>query len=61
MLLLVTDTSGKHGFVALARAEEGSKPSARIIEEVPLLGGTFSAQPTTDFDWLKERTSVKKQ
>lgn len=25
------------------------------------VGGTFPAQPTTDFDWLKERTSVKKQ
>jgi len=25
------------------------------------VGGTFPANPTTDFDWLKERTSVKKQ
>ena len=23
-------------------------------------GGGFLANPTTDFDWLKERTSVKK-
>jgi len=45
MLLLVTDTSGKHGSVALARAVEGAKPSKiAVIEEVPLAGGTFSAQ-----------------
>jgi prepilin-type processing-associated H-X9-DG protein/prepilin-type N-terminal cleavage/methylation domain-containing protein len=25
------------------------------------VGGTFPANPTTDFDWLKQRTSVKKQ
>ena len=24
------------------------------------VGGTFAASPTTDFDWLKERTSVRK-
>ena len=45
MLLLVTDTSGKHGSVALARAGEGTKPDEiTLIEEVPLAGGTFSAQ-----------------
>jgi len=45
MLLLVTDTSGKHGSVALARAVEGAKPDEiAVIEEVPLAGGTFSAQ-----------------
>ena len=45
MLLLVTDTSGKHGSVALARAGEGSTPNeVALIEEVPLAGGTFSAQ-----------------
>jgi tRNA threonylcarbamoyladenosine biosynthesis protein TsaB len=43
MLLLVTDTSGKHGCVALARASDGG-PSIDLIEEVPLAGGTFSAQ-----------------
>lgn len=44
MLLLVTDTSGKHGSVALARSD-GSGPNAvEVIEEVPLVGGTFSAQ-----------------
>jgi tRNA threonylcarbamoyladenosine biosynthesis protein TsaB len=45
MLLLVTDTSGKHGSVALARAGEGTKPNGiAVIEEMPLAGGTFSAQ-----------------
>lgn len=47
MLLLVTDTSGKHGSVALAlaRAGEGANPNeVAVIEEVPLAGGTFSAQ-----------------
>ena len=45
MLFLVTDTSGKHGFVALVRAGEGAEPNAvEVIEEVPLAGGTFSAQ-----------------
>jgi tRNA threonylcarbamoyladenosine biosynthesis protein TsaB len=43
MILLVTDTSGKHGSVALARAGEGSD-NVELIEEVPLAGGTFSAQ-----------------
>jgi tRNA threonylcarbamoyladenosine biosynthesis protein TsaB len=41
MILLVVDTSGKNGFVALGRAEESG---VELIEEVPLAGGTFSAQ-----------------
>ncbi|MBZ5686945.1 MAG: tRNA (adenosine(37)-N6)-threonylcarbamoyltransferase complex dimerization subunit type 1 TsaB [Acidobacteriia bacterium] len=45
MLLLITDTSGKDGFVGLVRAEEGTEPDkVEVIEEVPLAGGTFSAQ-----------------
>jgi tRNA threonylcarbamoyladenosine biosynthesis protein TsaB len=45
MLLLVTDTSGKHGSVALARAGEGADRSkVEVIEQAPLAGGTFSAQ-----------------
>jgi tRNA threonylcarbamoyladenosine biosynthesis protein TsaB len=43
MLLLVTDTSGKHGSVALARAGE-ARDEVEVIESVPLAGGTFSAQ-----------------
>src|ERR1700731_3885810 len=47
MLLLSTDTSGRQGSIALARAE--SAPSAEckeveILEVVALSGGTFSAQ-----------------
>ena len=42
MLLLATDTSGKHGSIALARGS--SDGSCDVIEVVPLAGGTFSAQ-----------------
>jgi tRNA threonylcarbamoyladenosine biosynthesis protein TsaB len=45
MLVLVTDTSGKDGFVGLARkAEDSGSDDVEVIEEVPLAGGTFSAQ-----------------
>lgn len=42
MLLLATDTSGKHGSIALAQC--GPADECRIVEVVPLAGGTFSAQ-----------------
>ena len=41
MLLLVTDTSGRNGTVALARAENDE---VHLLEVVPLAGGMFSAQ-----------------
>jgi tRNA threonylcarbamoyladenosine biosynthesis protein TsaB len=41
MILLATDTSGKHGSIALAREETGR---VEVLEVVPLEGGTFSAQ-----------------
>ncbi len=42
MLLLAADTSGKHGSIALASgAPDGT---CKILEVVPLAGGTFSAQ-----------------
>src|SRR3981081_1536959 len=51
MLLLATDTSGRHGSIALARAEEDDQASdtiglhdIEILEVVALSGGTFSAQ-----------------
>jgi len=46
MLLLATDTSGKHGSIALARAGERSAAGndVEVIETVLLAGGTFSAQ-----------------
>lgn len=42
MIILAADTSGKLGSVALARCNPGT-PS-KVIEVVPLVGGTFSAQ-----------------
>lgn len=46
MLLLATDTSGKQGSIALARAGERSADGGEVevIEVAPLTGGTFSAQ-----------------
>ena len=45
MFFLVTDTSGKNGIVALARADDRTNHGeVTIIETVPLAGGTFSAQ-----------------
>lgn len=43
MLLLATDTSGKNGSVALARATPG-RGKVDVVEVDPLAGGTFSAQ-----------------
>jgi tRNA threonylcarbamoyladenosine biosynthesis protein TsaB len=42
MLLLAADTSGQHGSIALADC--GPQSACRVIEVVPLDGGTFSAQ-----------------
>jgi tRNA threonylcarbamoyladenosine biosynthesis protein TsaB len=44
MLFLVTDTSGKQGRVALARAVERDRNNVQVIEEATLAGGMFSAQ-----------------
>ncbi|MFZ0421016.1 MAG: tRNA (adenosine(37)-N6)-threonylcarbamoyltransferase complex dimerization subunit type 1 TsaB [Candidatus Sulfotelmatobacter sp.] len=46
MLLLAIDTSGKHGSIALARAQQGSSHQNDVepIETFPLAGGTFSAE-----------------
>lgn len=46
MILLATDTSGKHGSIALARASDHVRQNSEIevLEVVPLEGGTFSAQ-----------------
>jgi tRNA threonylcarbamoyladenosine biosynthesis protein TsaB len=44
MLLLVTNTSGKQGSVALARAGERDPHEIEVIEVAPLDGGAFSAQ-----------------
>jgi tRNA threonylcarbamoyladenosine biosynthesis protein TsaB len=42
VLLLATDTSGKHGSIALA--ECGLRDDCKVLDLVPLTGGTFSAQ-----------------
>jgi tRNA threonylcarbamoyladenosine biosynthesis protein TsaB len=44
MLLLVTDTSGKQGSVALARADKQKLNDVEVIEVAFLAGGMFSAQ-----------------
>jgi tRNA threonylcarbamoyladenosine biosynthesis protein TsaB len=44
MLLLVTDTSGKQGSVALVRADASSRTHIDVLEAASLAGGMFSAQ-----------------
>src|ERR1700720_5006743 len=44
MLFLVTDTSGRQGSVALARAGERGLENLQVIEVAQLTGGAFSAQ-----------------
>ena len=61
MILLITDTSGKNGSVALARAGESPKPNeVEVIEESPLTGGTFSAQLVPQIASLLANHSLKK-
>lgn len=59
MLLLITDTSGKHGSVALARAEP-SADEPELIDSVPLAGGTFSAQLVPQIAALLEKHRFSK-
>ena len=59
MLLLVTDTSGKEGFVGLARTSDSSE-RIDVIEEVPLTGGTFSAQLVPQISGLLEKHKFRK-
>lgn len=58
MLLLVTDTSGKHGSVALVRATDPD--TIETIEEVPLAGGTFSAQLVPQIAEVLKKHGLKK-
>ena len=60
MLLLVTDTSGKNGCVALARATDGSDKNVELIESVPLAGGNFSAQLVPQISGLLEKHGFSK-
>lgn len=61
MLLLVIDTSGKDGCVGLVRAGEVDRPAnVEVIEEVPLAGGTFSAQLIPQISGLLEQRGFRK-
>ena len=60
MILLVTDTSGKNGSVALARTGEPNPDAVQMIEAVPLAGGTFSAQLVPQIATLLQKHSLKK-
>jgi tRNA threonylcarbamoyladenosine biosynthesis protein TsaB len=57
MLLLVADTSGKQGSLALVRTEDNK---VAVIEEVPLAGGTFSAQLVPQIAGLLAKHGFKK-
>lgn len=59
MLLLVTDTSGKDGFVGLVRFHEKTN-AVEILDEAPLAGGTFSAQLVPQVSALLQKHSVAK-
>ncbi len=61
MLLLVTDTSGKNGTVALARAgERDPHDDAEVIEVAPLAGGMFSAQLVPQIAALLQKHGLSK-
>ena len=66
MVLVAVDTSGKHGSVALVRAEvdqQSHPPRIQKFESpevVPLQGGTFSAELVPQISGLLGRHSIKK-
>jgi len=61
MFLLLTDTSGKDGFVGLVRTSEGQESGRlQVIEEVALAGGTFSAQLIPQISGLLEKHRIRK-
>ncbi len=60
MILLVTDTSGRQGSVALARAGERDLHEAEVIEVAPLAGGAFSAQLVPQIAALLARHRLSK-
>jgi tRNA threonylcarbamoyladenosine biosynthesis protein TsaB len=57
MLILATDTSGKYGSIALARCEGHG---ARVLDLVPLQGGTFSAQLVPQISQLLAKHNLSK-
>jgi tRNA threonylcarbamoyladenosine biosynthesis protein TsaB len=60
MVLLVTDTSGRQGSVALARAGERTPREVEVIEVAPLAGGAFSAQLVPQIAALLAKHSLTK-
>lgn len=61
MLLLITDTSGRNGIVALARAPQAAnEDGVQVLESVPLAGGTFSAQLVPQIAALLEKHGLSK-
>src|SRR6516164_432763 len=61
MLLQITDTSGRNGFVGLVRVDEAEQPpKIEVIEEVALAGGTFSAQLIPQISGLLEKHGLRK-
>src|SRR6202051_4705290 len=60
MLLLVTDTSGKQGSVALARAEERDRNEVEVIEGAFLAGGMFAAQLIPQIAVLLDKHGLRK-
>ena len=62
MVLVAADTSGKHGSVALVRAEVDTRAirNFQSVEVVPLQSGTFSAELVPQMSGLLQRHSIKK-
>jgi tRNA threonylcarbamoyladenosine biosynthesis protein TsaB len=58
-LILATDTSGKHGSIALARGNPDA--SCDLIEAVPLAGGTFSSQLVPQIAALLAKHGFRKE
>jgi tRNA threonylcarbamoyladenosine biosynthesis protein TsaB len=59
MILLATDTSGKHGSIAIARVQPDG--GCEVIEVIPLAGGTFSAQLIPQVAALIARHGLSKE
>jgi tRNA threonylcarbamoyladenosine biosynthesis protein TsaB len=62
MILLITDTSGRNGTVALARAnkDDRDRDGMAILEVASLAGGMFSAQLVPQIAALLQRHSLSK-
>ena len=61
MVLLVTDTSGKHGSVGLgSTADDAGTGDIQLIASVPLAGGTFSAQLVPQISGLLGKHGLSK-